>query len=851
MQHTNKSKALNNKSPIFDLKVPEKDKYKEDGQWFKDYINFILPYESTTVDDYKEMKLAYDIVNNDIRGFRQELENFCNPLGEDAAAGLPNYKPEDILPYNKLHNKVNTYVGEVLNRKDYDHKIISISEEANKKKNKEYREAVQKSVEAEVMLLAEKMQLQQQGLSEREIEEQINQLRAELIPEDIFSKDFMATWESFYSFALRYVFYNGDIQNKKALATKHAVISDRMFLYVGWEYGEPVIKVINPLHSGWHKSPDIARVEKGDYFWNKRPVTIADVYNKYGNQLTEDQIDRLGVYNYASNAKIDRRHSIREGAKKVFQTTTQELVRGSQDIDDKTVGQAQGSGMDRQYFSDRLIWETHIEFKAFREVIFLTYTDQYGQEITDIVPSEYEIPEFAEKVNYINKFGDKSHRWEWVDELGDSFYAEKLWIPRRYEITRLGADIYLNYREVPDQPLYIENPYRDFELSYKGRVLTNTNAKSISPVQRAIPSQMQLFFVKHLINRELGKYRGAVTDIDVDQIPDYLTQNTFGEEIPGRDKFAIWSIYLKRHGFNLYSGTQSAGGLPTPQRSPGSRSALTGTAVDLINLTRLAELIDVEIGMQMGISPQREAQFTQGTNASDNQRAIAQSYNLTEFYFFMMSEVWRHSLTDWLRLFRRYVEKKFEENLRRNKITLEYILPNGTKELFDITRDMLDLIDIVLFVGDSGQDQEYRNYMSQYAQAFAQNPEGMSAVSALLKGITSGMSPEEIHKSILIEEEKINKRMQEAQQQQNEALREKAQREQEIREDQQDHEIQKTLLEIQGKLAEVKAKMDGEVTDQDGINNALENAAKIQDMRIKEREQARKEAETASKAAQT
>jgi len=295
------------------------------------------------------------------------------------------------------------------------------------------------------------------------------------------------------------------------------------------------------------------------------------VYNKYGDKLSEEDLNQLGVYNYANNTRVDKRHSVVGETKsntqrKVFQEFTSEYLRSTRSKDDKRVGQHQGSGTSRQYYTERLVWETHIEFKAFREVLFLSYLDEYNKEITKIVPSNFEIPEDHTTYNIENKFHNKSKVYQWI-ENGVQYSAEKLWIPRRYEVTRLGSDIYVDYREVPNQPIDVDNPYKGFELSYKGKIFTNLNSESISPIQRATPLQFQYFFVKHIENRELAKYQGYVMDVDIDQIPDYFEVDHEGEKIPGRDKTALWSLYLKKQGRNYYSGSQSADGLPVSTRS--------------------------------------------------------------------------------------------------------------------------------------------------------------------------------------------------------------------------------------------------------------------------------------------
>ena len=812
--------------PIFKLKVPESTKYEKDGQWFKDYVDYLIPYDTTVVSEYSELKMAYDILNNNLDEFREEIEKYRSPLGEELLSGDINR--EQILPFNKIPDKANIYTGELLKRND-DPKIILTSSKEVAAKNDQYKQKIYTSIEQQAQLTSEQALMRANGASPQELEEHKAKYIEMKSPEDLDRKDFQTDWEIFNSRALKYCMYSEDITTKQQLSMKHAIASDRVFLKVGWKYGRPSIDVCNPLFCGFHKSPDVDYVQHGDYFWHKTPITLADAYNEFMDELSDEDVNRLGVYNYNSALRVDERHNpLSSSSGPIHKYTTFEMLRDSQDKHDKTVGQAMGNGTNRKYNNTRLIWKTHIEFKAFREIVFLTTIDEMGQEITKILDKGFVIPSNASKTPYINKFGHKSNLYEWSDN-GSPMKAERLWIPRRYEITRLSQDVYVRFREVPGQPLNLDNPYGDFELSYKGRIFSNVNSKSISTIQRAIPIQIQYFLVKAIQMRELAKYQGFTLDIDIDQIPDYLALDHNGEQIEGRDKVAVWNMYLKRLGYNLYSGSQTPDGTPISTRSPGSRSSMTGTAVELINLGQLLEIIDREIGMAMGISPQRQSSFSSNTNVTDNQQAIAQSHHMTEPLFYMHSEIWKHAFNEWLRLFRLKYKKFFKDNPDAPNQFIEYVTPNNSKELLEITPETLDHEGIGLFLSSGGQDQVYRDSMMQMVHAFGQNAgEGVVIVSDMLKAIAAGESPSEIHKRIQEQAANQAKREEQMQQMQAEQAKQLQQMQIEAREDEQAHEIAK--INRQGEIDfELRAmdvyKFQQELDkDNDGIPDPIEAA---------------------------
>lgn len=835
--------------PLFRLKLSEYDKYKNKAEWFKTYADYIVPEYNITVDDYDRMKRSFDLINNNLDGFMPDIKKFCNPLGIEIGQ-----TEEELKPYNKLHNKLSVVKGEVLKRGD-DYRIVLLNDKLIKDKNEALLQEIGQSVEEKLSLKVEEMKAQMQGMTPEQAQEMIQQMRVAEEPADISKKNFLSEHEIFYSKILKFCYYDQNIKFNKAKTIEDAYASDRTFIYSGWKHGKPIIIPLNPLYVGFHKSPEVKFIQHGDYAWSKRAVTISDAYDKYINVLSKEDFHRLGTYNHSNNNQVDKRHDVMGKAKYVHDHTNELMWRDSQEggFADKRVGGAMGQGLDRQYNQDRLIWETHIEFKAYRQILFITFKDDYGKEITEAFDDKYPIPKDAMTEKFVNDFGDMSKRYIWTDKMTKmEFSAEKLWIPRRYEVTRLGESIYVNMREVPNQPLDINRPYSSFELSYKGAIYSNNNSDSISPVERATPYVFQYFFVKHIQNRELAKYQGYNQDIDVDQIPDELGMDDEGNGI--RDKVSTFLHYQRMLGKTLYSGSQnSMGGMPPSTRSPGTQGYMLGTSQEIINLQNLLELIDREIGMVMGISPEREANFTRGTNVSDNRQSIMQSHHITEYYFYLHNEIWKSAINDYLKNFVTYYREMFIKNPGKKEHFIHYITPSGSEELIKVTPELLNHNDIGLYLSNSGESQVYIETMKQLTHAFAQNAgEGLETVSALLKSITSGASPEEVHKMISLESDKQSKRRQEMENRQMEIQQQMQQKELEAKEDEQAHEIEK--IQVKGQIdKEIKAmdvyKFIADLdANQNNIPDHLEALKMVEQGAQKDRELSIKENETSTKA---
>lgn len=821
------------KYPVFSLKVSEKEKTKDDNQWFKNYMNYVIPSESATVEDYDMMLTSYQIANNDLSGFKDKIQEFCNPLGEDI--GQIN---DELVPYPELYNKISALKGEMLKRGD-DFKIVLLTAKAIRDKNEALFAKIHASVDEKLGILLEKQKAQMSEMSPEEVDKYVASLRTQLEPEDLISKTWQSDQEIFYDKALKYCYYDQDIKVKKLETFEDVIDVDKCFVFSGWKFGKPYLEVRNPLFSIYHKSPNERYIHKGDYFAYRQAITPAEVFNNY--DLTDEELSKLGMNTYTA-ISADKRHSIGKNARPVFDKTNQELMMAADKtmVHDKTKGLHQTSARTLNRQSD-LIWETHFEFKAFKELIFLSYVDEYNKEVVTIMPATFGdyIPDNATTEEFTNRFGNKSKRKVWFDELtGTEYKAENIWIPRKYEIVRIGNDVYPICREVPNQFTNIDDPYTTFNLSTFGGVFSARNAKSVSLLQRALAPYFQYIFVKHIQNKELSKYIGSSLDMDIDQIPDDLGKDFMGNEI--RDKFLTWFLYLKKTGINFYSGSQTElGGLPPSTRSPGSKGMTFDNAMNIYNLQQLLEMIKREIGMAMGISPQRESMFAQGSNVTDNQQAISQSYNITEPYYFIHNEIWKAALNDWLLNFTTYSRNIFLSNPQLKEHTLHYIMPNGMDDLLRVTPEMLSHNSIGLYVSNSGQNQKYIDTMFNLGLSFAQNGgQGMEAISTLTMALVNGSSPQEIHKLILVEQDKQYKRQQEMEQMKLQSQEKQVQMQVELREDVQAHEIEKIVVEAQEKRKTdiMVAELEGLAFDvnKDQDNDGVPDIMEVADHFLKE-----------------
>lgn len=815
------------KGTLGTILLKESDKTEE---WYQQIMKRYIPIHGLNYDVYQKMIRPYSLLNNDLTPFKQELDRWCNPSSDIEPVSLK----DEPIAINRIFSKYEFLIGQMLGRGDKFSTLVVGSDEFDEIDIK-YRQALRDSIEDKMLLKMEEMMLKSKGAKQADLQQFVEENGGYDV-DAIDKKNFKTDAEGFYSKLLEYFYLKYNFDELKALGFGHVLATGKSRIGVVSVSGFPTPVVFNNLHFTSLKSSDEAKIEKGDWWAYTTPITKAQVMDEIGHEFTEEEIDRRigfssgysGLWDVTKGASYDIEPDPFRGRFNLFghfQT-------------------GQHMSMDTNYYrSQSFCWKSYMEFKAYKEVIFLTFMDEFGEMVTEVVSNKFEIPPYAVKKKIeSNRYARKSERYEWVDELGVPYYAEKMHIPRRYEVTRYGADLYYNMREVPNQPLNIDDPYGSFELSAKGANFGGLNAEALGLVERAEASQLQYIVLKHLQLREMSKYDGMIKSYDTDMIPDWLVFDDEGNPIfEGADKASVMRFYIRKLGEFWYSGTQGSGGLGQGGRPSPVKAEMTGNFVDIVNMQNMLELLDKEIGLQMLVLPQSEGLITPYSNVEDNMQAIRTGGTVMEHYHIIYNMVWKSVINEWMRQFIQYYKNFFRDNPEIKETKLHYVTISGTREILKIKPEYLDMEDVGVFLHDTKVDEQYRQMMSQFIQPISQNAgEGSEIVSGLVLSLVRGESPEYIHKKIqeLARNQQVRaERMDMLRQKMEERM---VQREMENREDRQAHEVQLKSMDNQTKLEatamQVTSFQEDRDTDKSGVDDALENRKAVHDMLMKERD---------------
>lgn len=819
------TKVKKSKKNRFKYHLSEKEKYANDMELAKEFMDDIIPHFSHNwIRDYDNLLANYRLYNNDIT--REDFDRVCNPLGID----IGQYD-EEVLPYNKTYQKIDVLLGEEYKR-GLNYTLALLNPKAIEQKDKELRELYMAYVQEVVNQEMAALEAELQGAPQDEIEKIRNEKLASKTPKDIEAMTFLSQLEILGNNVLQYGIHDQRVKDLKNDGFKHAMLSDKEFIYVGVHKGEPHVTLLNPLLTFYQKDPETRYIQDGDWAGHRVIMSVQKVLEQYGGAMDkkdikklEDRIPGERVPEITGQIDVNRESTLTNRALRRIHN-------------EEYINEDLGSyGTADESYSSYAAWEDYvtvvnIEWKWLREIVIVETIDEYGEPQMDILDSSFPIPDTASKVKFTNKFGDNSEKWEWIDELtGVPYSVEKLWIPRVWEGMRIDEDIYVNVREKVHQPIDLDNPY-DIKLGYHGTIFNAMNAKSTSLMERMKPFQFLFFVVLHQIKELIPKHIGPVQNIDTSMIDPNLAgikgEDEFDEQ--GADQFndaLAKTLYYRQKGLNIYNSLiNNIGGISretnVSRPQPGTIQNMT-VAQDLNNLITLLGWIDQQIGMAAGVSPQREAMFSSNTNVTDNQQAIVQSSHITEHYFRKHNSLWKEVLESYVNYAKlAWGGKSFKK---------QFLMQDGSLNALAVDPSSFENASFGLFITDTGRQEEYINKMEELALTFMQNDGSIEQISYILKARATGTSPEEVHREIVkLQKEKDERAAQQAESQNAQA--ENIQKMQiEAREDEQAHEVELHVMDNETKIRVAEIQTFAFQQDQDVNDNNIPDQLEIEKLR--------------------
>ena len=651
--------------------------------------------------------------------------------------------------------------------------------------------------------------------------------------EDFFTKNYRSMGEQWAQHQFKVDEERFKMDELEERAFRDMLITDREFWHFRMMDDDYDIELWNPVMTFYHKSPEVRYISQGNWVGKIEMMTVADVIDKYGYLMTQEQLESLeaiypvrsagyplqGYQNDGSYYDATKGHDWNVNMPSLqyrqFVSMYDNFIYNGGDIVNWVMGESEDYKDMGMAF---MLRTTTAYWKSQRKVGHLTKITESGEVIVDIIDEDYKITDkpiyntalFKNKTKDNLIFGEHIE-WIWINEVWGgvkigpnhpSFWGMNN--PGGINPMYLGIDQNrigkLRFQFKGDNTLY------GCKLPVEGSVFSDRNTRSTAMVDLMKPFQIGYNIVNNQIADILVDELGTVILLDQNALP----RHSLGEDW-GKNNLA--KAYVAMKNFQMLPLDTSITNTENPlafQHFQVMNLEQTQRMMSRINLANYFKQQCFEV---IGITPQRLGQQIGQTNtATGVEQAVAGSYAQTEMYFVQHSDYLMPRVHQMRTDLAQYYHSK------KPSLRLQYMTTLDEKVNFEINGTDLLLRDINVFCTTKANHRAMVEQMKQLA--LSNNTSGASIYD--LGNIMTAESMAELTHSLKKIEEKANQQRQE--QMQHEQQMQQAQLEQQAKEKQLelDHESMEKEKDRRVKLLEAQIKAAGYGSMQD-INQNLQS----------------------------
>lgn len=772
-----------------------KEKIANDLKWGKDMVDYLDLYYQYGFQDpekstYSRKLSNYALYNNELD--QKEFEHDCNLLGIEVG----QFKDE-IKPYNKTPNKLQVLLGEELRRPfTYQPLLVNSSGIRTKQltRTEMLKDTITRNVEELITLLRELNANPDDEKAKQRVEERINAL----IPEEELSmlsdSTFLDRKEIKAGKLLKYLRHSLNVREKMNDAFKHGLISGEECVWVGVRGGQAVLEVLNSLGIFYDKSPEVKYIQHGRFAGYRTMMAIGDIIDRWLDELSEEDLAKLeGPIHGINGAREDL----------VAKDMRYHNVDIYYEYLSKNLHETYDHGSYGKAWNGNHMLVTHVEWKSYRKVYFITYENEFGDIQKDIVGEEYEIP-----ANFKKEFkilGPNKKKIIYTDGI---VTIEESWIPEVWEGTKIGGDIYVGIRPKPYQLKNADNPF-EVNLGYHGLVYNNMNADSVSLMDRMKPFQYLYFFVMHKLKQMIAKDKGQVFHFDTSMVP----ENMSIEKV---------MYYLENLDLDIYNSLQNAQMPGASQRGKVTGGTNRSNMQHIMNYISVLDALDMQISDVAGIPKPREGTTPIQQAVTNAQQDLQQSSAVTDAVYFQPHyNLWRTILSSLLEC--------ASAAWRNQSVVKQYVLDDMSIETLELEPEDLTDASFGIFISNTYEDQNVFDTLKQMVQPLIQNDK--ARMSDLIK-IIKASSVKELELHIRQTERKTEELMNAQYKQQQEIAQMQVQAQKAQVEDQQAHEKELKEMEIEAQFKLKELELSAKEAELSLREKELQEQAKLGEKKI-------------------
>jgi len=496
-----------------------------------------------------------------------------------------------------------------------------------------------------------------QGLdpASEEARQQMSPENLKTLPEieQFFKKDYRSMVEEWASHQHKVDVERFRMDELEERAFRDMLITDREFWHFRMMEDDYEVELWNPAITFYHKSPDSRYISQSNWVGKTDMMTAADVIDRYGYIMTEEQLEALeavypirsagytigGVQNDGSFYDGTKSHEQNVNMPSLGYRQYTSAMGGSVLESGDIINQILSEGED--YYDQGtafLLRVSTIYWKSQRKLGHLTSVAENGEVTNEIVSENYEVENkpiydtrlFKNKSKDNIIFGDHID-WIWINEVWGGVKIGPN-IPSFWGMNNPGgfSPIYIGVDKNKINPLKFQfkgdNTLYGCKLPVEGSVFSDRNTKSTALLDLMKPYQIGYNIVNNQIADILVDELGTIIMLDQNTLP----RHSLGEDW-GKGNLA--KAYVAMKNFQM---------LPLDTSITNTENALNFQhfqKLDLSQTERLMSRIQIANYFKsqayevIGINPQRMGQQLSTMTATGVEQAAAASYAQTEVFF--------------------------------------------------------------------------------------------------------------------------------------------------------------------------------------------------------------------------
>ena len=670
-----------------------------------------------------------------------------------------------------------------------------------------------------------------------EVQQQLSTENLKSLPEieDFFSKSYRSLIEEWASHQLNVDDERFKMAELEERAFKDMLICDREFWHFKMGEDDYDVELWNPVLTFYQKSPESRYISESNFAGKCDKMTVADVIDKYGYLMDEEQLRSMqnihparnsqyllnGMQNDGSYYDASKSHKWNTEAPGIDYRRLMSNMGSNPAVEGDVVNWILNEGTDVQQWGDAdMMRVTTVYWKTQRKIGHLTRIDFTGELIQKIVDEDYKIND--KPVYNTRLFKDKTK-----ENLIEGEHMDWFWINEVWGGVKIGPNGPQHWRSEDNDvdPMYLgidsKKPGRvqyqfkgddslyNCKLPIEGRVFSDRNTRSASLVDLMKPYQIGYNMVNNQIADILVDELGTVIMFDQNALP----RHSMGED---------WG---KNNLEKAYVAMKDFGMMPLDTSITNTENAVNFNHYQTLNLEQtnrlmsriqLANHFKQQAFESIGINQQRMGTPIAQQTATGVTQAMNQSFSQTEQYFTQHSD---HLMP---RVHQMRTDLSQYYHSTKPSVRLSYMTSEAEKVNFTINGKDLLLRDFNVFATTKTNHRETLEQLKQ--MALQNNTTGASIYD--LGNVIKSNSIAEVSDILKDAETKTQQQkeaemqqQQKMQEQQLQAQQQQAQEQRQFEQAQQEAEIQKdiTVAEIRaagyGAQSDVNQNMESDFSD--------------------------------------